>query len=266
LLPVVVAGVLAGSPCPATATAAASGDRYELRSGREIALFAAGGALLGFGRVVQARQDTLGDLEIASRDPSGRPAFDRLATTRWSPAAAAVSDGLVAGLLAAPLLLAATDPGADEAGTLLTMYGETLLLEAGVVACLKGLVNRPRPFVDNADPAVPAARRRSAYAMRSFPSGHAANAFAAAVFAGTVHARFHPDDRGRAWVWAGGLGLAGTVSYLRVRSGHHFPTDVLAGALIGAAAGYLVPRLHEHGGDPAERAAPGWRVGWAVNF
>jgi membrane-associated phospholipid phosphatase len=41
------------------------------------------------------------------------------------------------------------------------------------------------------------------------------------------------------------LAAAGTVGYLRFAAGRHYPTDILAGALIGSLVGWLVPQLHE---------------------
>jgi membrane-associated phospholipid phosphatase len=37
-----------------------------------------------------------------------------------------------------------------------------------------------------------------------------------------------------------------------VRAGAHFPTDVIAGSMLGAAIGVLVPHLHRH----SEEAPP----------
>ena len=43
-----------------------------------------------------------------------------------------------------------------------------------------------------------------------------------------------------------GTVLTAFVSYERVRSGEHFPTDVIMGSLAGAAIGVLVPHFHRH--------------------
>jgi membrane-associated phospholipid phosphatase len=43
---------------------------------------------------------------------------------------------------------------------------------------------------------------------------------------------------------AGGVVLTTFVGVERVRSGSHFPTDVIAGALVGAGVGVLVVHLH----------------------
>ena len=33
--------------------------------------------------------------------------------------------------------------------------------------------------------------------------------------------------------------------YLRVKAGKHYPTDTIAGYLLGATAGILIPQLHK---------------------
>jgi len=67
----------------------------------------------------------------------------------------------------------------------------------------------------------------------SFPSGHAASAFAFAAGAGQELP-----------VLAGPLvALAAAVGYSRVHTGVHHPTDVLGGALVGVGAGYATRRL-----------------------
>ena len=65
----------------------------------------------------------------------------------------------------------------------------------------------------------------------SFPSGHTTTAFAMATFAVLVW-------RGRLWwLW---LLLAVGVGYSRIYLTHHYPADVLAGAMLGTVGGLLV--------------------------
>ena len=62
--------------------------------------------------------------------------------------------------------------------------------------------------------------------LRAFPSGHMAGAVAVARAA----AREYPENR------VGFYGLAALIGALQIPRRAHFPTDVLAGALVGLAA------------------------------
>ena len=91
---------------------------------------------------------------------------------------------------------------------------------------IKPIVHRPRPF--EVEPQIQLLDQRPLTA--SFPSGHAAIAVAAAM-AGT---QLLP---GAGWLmWP----LAGAIAFSRVYLGVHWPSDVLAGLLIGAACGWFV--------------------------
>lgn len=65
---------------------------------------------------------------------------------------------------------------------------------------------------------------------RSFPSSHAAMSFAAAIFM----SHFHPE------LWPLFFGLALLMSWSRVYVGVHYPSDVLAGTVVGIAMGWLI--------------------------
>ena len=67
----------------------------------------------------------------------------------------------------------------------------------------------------------------------SFPSGHAAGAFAVAAFV-TFELAVHPLAKVALFVVAAGIGLS------RIVLGVHFPSDVLAGALLGTVAALLL--------------------------
>ena len=94
---------------------------------------------------------------------------------------------------------------------------------------LKDIVGRPRPFTRYPEPP-PLGRVPK---DSSFPSGHAAMAFAAA----TVLSYYRPR-----WAAAFFL-LAVAIGYSRVYNGVHYPLDVLGGAVLGLLIGGLVIAL-----------------------
>jgi membrane-associated phospholipid phosphatase len=73
----------------------------------------------------------------------------------------------------------------------------------------------------------------------SFPSGHSMEAFALA----SVLSKEYSDKK---LVVFGSYGLATAVSLARVGGLNHFPTDVLAGAVIGELIGRMVVNHHGH--------------------
>jgi membrane-associated phospholipid phosphatase len=83
----------------------------------------------------------------------------------------------------------------------------------------------------------------------SFFSGHTSYTFSFAVFLSTTFANYNPDSSLKPYVWSTSLLLAATTGYLRLAAGMHYPTDIIAGAIVGSAIGYLIPLLHEKDDD-----------------
>ena len=109
-------------------------------------------------------------------------------------------------------------------------------LAIGVTSALvnldvKALWARRRP--DRAGVGVPEQRDVRMPASTSFPSGHAASGFA---FASAI-------GRDQPWLGLALRVLAAAVGYSRVHTGVHYPSDVVAGALIGASTGQAVAGL-----------------------
>ena len=90
---------------------------------------------------------------------------------------------------------------------------------------LKPLVGRARPFTAN--PSIQLLVSKPA--DYSFPSGHTAAAFAA------VSALFFAGEKK---IWKGALVLAVLIAFSRLYLYVHYPTDVLAGVLVGSICGY----------------------------
>ncbi len=108
--------------------------------------------------------------------------------------------------------------------TALASLGTTYTVQRMV----KPIFRRRRPFV-NREMLVVGIRAGDA----SFPSGHTASSFAAA----TTLAAFYPNAAPLVFT------LASLVGASRVHLGHHFPSDVTAGAVIGIGTGTLTAWL-----------------------
>ena len=65
----------------------------------------------------------------------------------------------------------------------------------------------------------------------SFPSSHAANHFALALFSAITLGHLHK------WVWPVALLWATVVAYAQVYVGVHYPVDVICGGLLGVLIG-----------------------------
>jgi membrane-associated phospholipid phosphatase len=82
----------------------------------------------------------------------------------------------------------------------------------------------------------------------SFYSGHTAMSFALATASGTVASlrgyRLAPV------IWVVGIPLATLTGVLRINADRHYFTDVLTGAVLGSAMGFLGPWLHRKQKSP----------------
>jgi membrane-associated phospholipid phosphatase len=199
----------------------------------------------------QTLDDGAGPWCGAACDRGDLNSLDRSVLDWGSDSAAAVSDWTVGATIGLPVLLSAWDAAAPEGfqheqfWSESLLFAETMAVVLASTEVLKVAFDRPRPVAYKDD--APASERSAAGAARSFPSGHTANAFAAATAGLVLFAGRH--DGAANWVVGSGLlGLAGGTAVLRVAGGKHFWTDVAGGAVLGASVGYLVPRLHRHHG------------------
>lgn len=103
----------------------------------------------------------------------------------------------------------------------------------GLTVLLKHITERARPPL--ADPAIEALVTLPE--STSFPSGHAATAFAAATAVGVLHPRLRVPL----------LTVAALVALSRVYLGVHFWSDVLVGSLLGVAIGLATARFFQRG-------------------
>ncbi|HMI89292.1 MAG TPA: phosphatase PAP2 family protein [Polyangiaceae bacterium] len=152
--------------------------------------------------------------------------------------------------------------GQDAALVDLTLYSEAIAFSWGLTNLAKIGFRRPRPIAyiernraiqEGQDPAK--YNNTSTDSTLSFYSGH--TAIAATVSATATYLAFARSPHTlRPWATlAGAVTLTSFVAVERVRSGAHFPTDVIAGAFAGAGIGMLVVHLHRY---DSETRRPVW--------
>ena len=107
------------------------------------------------------------------------------------------------------------------------VIGTSLLVAAGITVGLKFSINRPRPFVTYTF-----IEKKIEAGSPSFPSGHTSSAFSVATSIGLAFPKWYVIAP--SFLWAAGVG------YSRMELGVHYPTDVLAGAIIGAGSSWLM--------------------------
>jgi len=175
-------------------------------------------------------------------DPSGLWAIDRgvVGDYRHSPAMAS-NVTLLASVVGGGLLVLDSRPGEPQEARAedFAVYTEAQIFTALATQWGKVAFHRARPprYTPNA-----ANYPESDWGL-SFPSGHASAAFAAAgAYWSIMHRRgIANQKKGQIALL---FGTATATAVLRVVSRKHFPTDVIAGAALGTAIGYVVPQVH----------------------
>ncbi len=238
ILITVVLGVTAAGTCRA------AGFPYRLQPGVDGPASAAFASVLATGFLLESDGEET-PWNGVPLDDTGVNGFDRWAMRPYSQGLDDAGTAAQLLTMASPTVLAATDPG--NWLTVGVMYAQSVMLTCGLKNTLKGLVDRNRPYMYFDDPSEEGLE--SGDRLNSFPSGHTAYAFNGAVFTSLVFTRCFPDSPWKTPVIAGSMGLAVTTAVLRIESGNHFLSDVLAGAAIGGLSGFLIPWLHETEGS-----------------
>ena len=122
------------------------------------------------------------------------------------------------------------------------MYIESFAITYGSKELIKYLVHRERPYMYDVN--TPMSLVQDEEHNESFLSGHTALAFNGASLASYVFCKYNPDSKWKIPVIAASYSLAAATAAMRVASGCHFVTDVLAGAALGTVIGIAVPALH----------------------
>ncbi len=124
----------------------------------------------------------------------------------------------------------------------LLLVAEATVLAVDLNQLVKFAVGRERPFVHVLPEAEKPLVKNAADNNLSFFSGHTTLSFAWVTATGTVASlrRYKLAPL----IWAVGIPLATLTGVMRISADRHYFTDVMTGAAIGSAMGFLGPWLH----------------------
>ena len=98
---------------------------------------------------------------------------------------------------------------------------------------MKRIIDRPRPFITYSGYIIP----RSGAGDPSFPSGHTSMSFSIATSLSISYPKWYIIAPSMLW--------ASAVGYSRMNLGVHYPSDVLAGAILGAGSAWLTYKVNQ---------------------
>lgn len=206
------------------------------------------------------QKDRLAFQEILHLTQTGVGRFNR-AGLRQNPElrhrAHTVSDFLMYGTASLPFLLFA-DPKVKPAYLSVSlMYLETIALTSNLYTYSPlgpTFTDRYRPLAYYG--MLSLEERSSGNQRNSFYSGHVATTAMGSFFLAKVLYDHHPEWSAKRYLlFAGAAVPAATMGWLRLRALKHFPSDLIAGGLIGAGMGLLIPELHRRWQQRAELRA-----------
>ncbi len=239
--------------CWNTALAQSVSHELENTSPLFLGVEAGGGVALTIGArlIVGSPSETCGWCESNGFDRAGR---NLLVVESASKEIGYISHGVTVGLVPALGLFGIISPAldADQGGHAIentVMMVNAFLYTTAVAELAKGLADRQRPGVHFGRAGETQAGDFVSEQNRSFFSADTAWAFTLASSASTISYL-----RGYEWapyITAGTFSLATIGGAMRIMSDMHWPTDVLVGALVGSAIGFLGPFLLHSRADVA---------------
>ncbi len=197
------------------------------------------GVALTVALIPQAAGLPRGAPPCAPCDPASLPGIDRAALHTFSGSANTASSVLLAGVVGWSGVASLDGATPAQARGHAAVFANSLTWTLAATDWLKVLAHRSRPILYTAGGSAAASDPDN---RRSFPSGHASLAFAAATSYLVMARRERLPHRTRntLLLYTGALGVAA----LRVAAGKHFPTDVAGGAALGGGIGWLAARVH----------------------
>ncbi|MFZ4457225.1 MAG: phosphatase PAP2 family protein [Bacteroidales bacterium] len=156
-------------------------------------------------------------------------------TTFQDDAFKTITNSVTPVMMATPIVMAIVGKLSDDPNLAknLTFYAGSMITMGGSTLILKRVFNRQRPFEAYPDDVT----KLTDGGGGSFPSGHTSSAFATATSLSITYPKWYVIAPAYTW--------ASLVGYSRIYLGVHYPSDVVAGALLGSGSAYLSHKINE---------------------
>jgi membrane-associated phospholipid phosphatase len=137
-------------------------------------------------------------------------------------------------MIATPIVMAVVGKLTDDPQLAknLTFFAGSMVSMGASTLVLKRVFDRPRPFEAYSD-----ITKLTDGGGGSMPSGHTAAAFATATTLSITYPKWYVMAPAYTW--------ASLVGYSRMYLGVHYPSDVVAGALLGSGSAYISHKINE---------------------
>ena len=192
-------------------------------------------------------KESIDSIKLVNLSDEKLPGIDKWAL-KQDPAfrhkAHKISDISLNATVVLPVFLALDKKIRKEWFDILILYGETHAINSSLYVISAGLINRKRPILYS--PGIPFEDKLSGDLRSSFFSGHVSSTACSSFFMAKVYSDYHPELGNKKYLlYAASLIPPSIVGIYRIKAYKHFPTDVIAGTVVGAACGILIPHLHK---------------------
>lgn len=216
---------------------------YTFSGARDGSLVGAGLLTLGISYPLSKKVGSPTLAEIENLNIEDIPEIDRWAARQHSMTAKKISDVFLFGSYLLPATMLAGEASRKDVGNGGLLALEALILNNGITGLTKVLAKRKRPFLYGSH--FRQYKWKHSTSRMSFFSGHSSNTACMSFLTAQLFNDYYPDSKAQPWVWSAAIAIPAFTAYNRMRAGKHFFTDVLAGYVVGAAVGMLVPKIHQ---------------------
>tara|TARA_X000001036_G_scaffold158491_1_gene150405 strand:+ start:16527 stop:17339 length:813 start_codon:yes stop_codon:yes gene_type:complete len=200
---------------------------------------ASGGLLLGSVLVDYVSLDLE---EIASLNSDDISDYDVRAIKNWDLNSIKMSDLLLYSSIAVPGLLLTDKIVRNDYRNFSLLWAESVFLTLGITNLTKVLVGRPRPYLYGNK--APEKYKIKEDNRKSFFSGHTSISAVSCFLMASMYDDYNPDSKFSSYLWVGAGLVPALTAYYRYDAGKHFPSDLVAGYIVGSAVGILIPKWH----------------------